>query len=216
MTMSKVLKGLVLTLFLVPISYAGNESSGGGSGIVCFTSIEAAKEVRENGGVVPDKLISKIGSLQSLDLQIAYMRKDINGKSRNLFLAKEGQTVSDYLEQLMLRLEQSYPELSQAINVEMGALQQNVYFRLNPLYRIHDENDVGTEESDYCTLTNFAIQYTSGRGTIIHIDERLYSHPKHSVSSKALLLLHEYIYSALRKNGVTDSREVRDIISDIL
>lgn len=182
-----------------------------------YVSLQSkAKEVRENGGVVPDKLISKIGSLQSLDLQIAYMRKDINGNSRKLFLAKEGQTVSEYLEQLMLRLEQSYPELSQTINLEMGALQQNVYFRLNPLYRIHDENDVGTEESDYCTLTNFAIQYTSVRGTIIHIDERLYSHPKHSVSSKAILLLHEYIYSALRKNGVSDSREVRDIISDIL
>lgn len=216
MKMTRVANVLILALALVSSSYAGNESGGGGSGIVCFKSSEAANEVRANGGIVPDKLINQIGALQSLDLQLAFMRKNFDGTSREVFLAKKGQSFNDYFNELLLRLDQSYPELSNAMKPEMGFMQRNIFFRVNPLDRVIDENDVGTEDSDFCTLTNFAVQYRGLRGAVIHLDDRLYSHPKHSTSSKAILLLHEYIYSVLRKSGATDSREVRSIIHDIL
>jgi hypothetical protein len=205
--------GLILILFSMNTlsqanSMGGGMGSGGGSGIVCFRTKEAAEFVRRNGGIVPDGLINQIGALQVLDLQLAFMT------NRNLFLAQPGQSVNDYFSILLLRLKQSYPDIYASL--ELGALQRNVLYRLNPLSRVLDENDVGTEDSDYCTLTNFAVQYSSVRGPVIHIDNRLYSHPQHSTSSKAILLLHESIYSVLRKRGQTNSREVRDIIMDIL
>lgn len=215
----------VFILFLVVFSansYAqrassgGGMGSGGGSGVVCFSSIEVTNIVKKSGGVVADKYIKDIQALQSLDLQLAFMKKGVDGKSPNLYLAKKDQTVKSYLDELLLRLNHRRPELFHAIKLKLENLEENIYYRINPLLRVLDENDVGSEDSDYCTLTTFATQYEVDGETIIHLDERIFLHPKHSVSSKGVLLLHEYIYSVLRTEGDTDSRRVRKIVQDVL
>jgi len=194
----------------------GGMGSGGGSGIICFSSKESADFVRSNGGIVPDHLISSIRAIQSLDLQIAFMRKGLSGEKPKLLLAQPGQSLEDYLEVLLIRLNERYIKIGASVREALPYLEKNIYYRINPIKRILDEDDVGSEESDYCTLTNLAAQYQTDFETHIHLDERLFMHPTHNISSKGILLLHEFIYSVLRKDRANNSRQVRSIIQNIL
>jgi hypothetical protein len=61
-----------------------------------------------------------------------------------------------------------------------------------------------------------AIQQNTGDFWLLHIDNRLFSHPKHSELSRAVLLLHEITYAVARDRGQTESASTRIVIGEMI
>jgi hypothetical protein len=215
--MYKILSIAVLFTFFSHRALAeGGMASGGGKGIVCFNNQQDLLTLRENDSVVKDEQIKNIGALQTLDLQVSFMGGTITGTTPSLDLALSDESLKQYLNRLISKLSLLYPEIGKEINLNRETLEESIYWRINPLRPAFDENDVTDHYSEVCGLTTFALQYTIDDKVFIHIDKRLFFHPKHSVSSQAILLLHEFIYSILRKDGLNNSRPVRHIIHELL
>jgi hypothetical protein len=65
-------------------------------------------------------------------------------------------------------------------------------------------------------LATMAIQQNTGDFWLLHIDNRLFSHPKHSELSRAVLLLHEITYAVARDRGQTESASTRIVVGEMI
>ncbi|MGZ3688975.1 MAG: hypothetical protein ACXVBW_11775, partial [Bdellovibrionota bacterium] len=93
---------------------------------------------------------------------------------------------------------------------------ENIVMQPHGLLRISDANEVGYIDSQNCVVATMAAQFNSGGDYFLNIDERLFNHPKHSALSKAVLLLHEYLYSQARIAGQGDSRNTRILVGRLI
>ncbi len=205
-------KFLVLNLiFLTQYTFAeGGMASGGGKGLVCFNSNEIAQEVRKNHRYIRDKDLLNITKIEMLDLHYAKIPRGFNRKSSTIV---EGGNFITLLEKIISRIEVTIPILGKEIRKSESLFRDNIYFRNSAIEMANDENDIAINETDDCILTTLAKQYKDDGKYYIHLDERLFFHPKHSEVSKATLILHEYLYSYAISKGDIDSRGVREIVS---
>jgi len=211
--MSKInfLQILIFIAGLSPftIHAEGGMASGGGKGLVCFSASETAKKVRSNRGVVDNTDLNKIVSINALDF--IYSNNTLPTLS---FFQNKGHT--EVIEKILSRIEITIPFLYQNIIHTRKILEKGTRYRQNPLKPIDDENDVVASYGSKCALTTLALNFNLESGPQLHIDNRLFNHPKHTDISKAILLLHEYIYFQARLKGARDSQKTRELIRIIL
>lgn len=214
--------GLITSLFLISSnSYSrldrGGMGSGGGKGMVCFDSPEIADEVRDNEGIIPTEYINNITSVEMLDLYYAKLAKGSDASMANLVKEKEGENYLDYFVRILNRIERTIPFLGKEIVKSQEKFNNGqILFLTKPLTPMFDENDVGFNASESCSKTTMAVQYFKQGKYFLHIDMRLFFHRLHSERSKAVLLLHEYLYLISRNKGETSSRRTRELIGHLI
>jgi hypothetical protein len=195
----------------------GGMDSGGGLGLVCFKSPSVAKNVKTNNGYVSDGELSDIDFIQTLDLYEASLKRGLEQKKPKLIISAEGESFENFLERILSHVEHSFPALGENLKEsQRDFLGNNTYWQEIGLLPMADSNSVGNYNTPLCTLTTLAVQFKEEESYYLNIDPRLFFHEKMSVESKAVLLLHEYMYLVARKKGRTNSRSTRLAISSLL
>lgn len=213
------MKALIYLFFVMFSSeiLAGGMDSGGGLGLVCFKSASVAKVVQENNGYIGDEQLADIASLQTLDLYEALLKRGLEQRQPKVMAPQKGEEFESFLETVLSHIEQSFPKLGENIRNSQSDFSGNhVYWQEIGLISIFDSNSVGNYNTQFCSLTTLAIQFKEEESHYLNIDPRLFFHEKMSVQSRAVLLLHEYIYLLTRKRGSTNSRSTRLAIASLL
>ena len=209
---------LLLNLTNLEESFAGGGmDSGGGLGYVCFDSKEIAKNVRDNLGFIKNSHLNHITSLQTLDLYYALLRRGVDFEKPTLINPTEEEDYNSYLERVIQIIENSIPSFGKNLREVKHKLSghQLIWHDVG-LLSVFDSDSVGRYNNELCTLTTMAIQFQEEGSNFLNIDPRLFFHEKMSTQSKAVLLLHEYMYLLARLNGRTTSRSTRIAIGYLL
>lgn len=211
---------LILAMFFGPpklhAAEKGGDSTGGGNARVCFQNESQANKAFENGNEITDDLISSIESIEVLDLYLAKLPKGESGLLPRLDSIGGEERVSDYLSRIINRVVVVLPEFSMIQVSRDHFKNENTIHYQSSLKRLHDESGVVRTENNKCVLATMAIQENRNGTHYLHIDDRLYMHPNHSNWSKAVLLLHEYVYQWARDLGQTDSRNTQLFVESII
>jgi len=192
------------------------QDSGGGKGIVCFTTKEIADKVKEDFGYIYNDQLSSITSLEMYDLNFAKQPIGLERIAPKLVREDQFQNAIDLYHFLKQRLKDVYRPLFNIIeDSEQAFLKKgadSIFIDGSSVSPVFDANPQYVSSDPTCTFTTMALQ----SGDDLFIDARLFDHPKHSLLSGATLLLHEFIYFHTRECGKTDSRSVRTLIRYIL
>jgi len=206
---------MVSALWAMPAS-AGTDVSGGGNALVCFESPAIPAQIHANGGNLLDEHVDQLISIETYDLIDAASRRGIDEDAVAVFAMRDGEKMSEFLERLAQVYGGVSPRFSAIIRDGMQTFSTNNIIRQAAgVQKINDVNPGGLVPRN-CVLATVAVQ-TSYKNTIaLNIDERLYNHPKFSLYSKAVLLLHEFVYFNARSQGAKDSGATRQMVALLL
>ncbi len=206
-----------LFLFLPAIAIAGGMDSGGGQGFVCFKTEEINKSVQLNNGNILDDQIDGISKIITLDLYEARLQRGTPPVSPTLVKRLEHEDYEAYLNRIIDRIAAAYPELGDKIKVMIDNFSgDHLIWSPIGLTKVTDGGSVLAYDSNLCTAVTLAIQFKEESSYYLNIDPRLFGHPLMSEESRAILLLHEYLYAIARDNGKTSSRSARIAISYLI
>lgn len=194
----------------------GAGSSGGGGSIVCFQRPETLAKVRAQGGELRDEDISQISEIEAYDLFQARLPRGMDSSATAIFPMQPGERNEAYVERLARRFDSTVPAISDLIRAGEKAMREGQTVRApNGVAQLNDAAAVIGIDKSRCALVTTAHQYSDGHHLTVAFDDRLMKHPRNSPLSRAILVLHEAIYSIGRMRGHTTSRPTRDLISTI-
>jgi hypothetical protein len=227
----KGMKILVLALMLwttsavAKINYARGEwGSGGGNALVCFAEVtevtngevrvrDLVAEVRANNNTIPDELLQWISSIELFDLYEAKKRRGLDSKKPEIIEIKSNEKIYEYFDRLGKRFEKNVYVMKNFITIGKELIPDtNLIFHESA---VKYQNDLGsvTLPGPNCLISTMAAQVNFKDYFEVHIDQRLFNHPKHSKQSKATLILHELIYALGRKHlNHKDSGATRNVV----
>lgn len=200
----------------------GEWGSGGGNALVCFEpvvvadgnrSVNIIEEIKANKNTIPDKYLQHIESIELFDLYEAKKRRGLDSAKPEILAIKEDEKFYDYFERLGSRFEDT-------VYFMKGMVDQGKELLPDSRIIFHDfaveyQNDLGsvTLPGSNCLIITMAAQVNYNDFYEVHVDERLFNHPKHTKQSRATLILHELIYAVGRKHfDQTDSGGTRNIV----
>jgi hypothetical protein len=243
---SKVVLFAVLSISLAPHAWAGPGSSGGGNAVVCFDTAEIPTAIRDVNsqryGRIYDEDLCHITSIEAYDL---YLAKQTGFTQPSIIQPDPGANPMAYVEKIAKRFDAYLPAISQVLRRGKNNFPMSrISLRRDGLNRIQDEQDWAYIDRANCVIATMAAQRREGdysysmnrynlkvgdvpsvlqnstpeRGLhFLDIDGRLFMHPKHSELSKAVLLLHESLYSVVRDDkGHQTSRNTREFVKAII
>lgn len=190
----------------------GEWGSGGGNALVCFPagqiaigeeSFDVVSEIKKNQNTIPDKFLPFIESIEMFDLYEAKKRRGLNSKKPEILEIQDDEHIYDYLDRLGNRFKNIIPMMHYMIGEAKKLIpdSQLIFHE----YAVKYQNDLGsvTLPSKNCVIATMAAQvFLESRENgfyEVHIDQRLYDHPKHSNQSRATLVMHELVYGLARK-----------------
>ncbi|MCK5072916.1 MAG: hypothetical protein KAQ98_05780 [Bacteriovoracaceae bacterium] len=206
---------IIILSINVAVADYGGMGSGGGKALVCFDSEYVADHVRNNDGTIPSSLLGRITHLETFDL---YYSKIVNGP-KHVMTADKDESYHMFFNRIMEKIQEKGPFFARDILKSRKTLNDRIIsFKNAPVDQTFDENYTGEMLLDVCSMTNIAVQKwdESVKGFRMHIDMRLFTHELFSEESKAILLLHEYLYFIARNKGETNSKSTRVLISAIM
>ncbi len=200
----------------------GEWGSGGGNALVCFQrkviSIGGEEKtitqlVRENKNRIPDEVLQHIDSIEMFDLYEAKKKRGLSSVKPEIIEIGETEEYYDYIERLAKRYHGTVNDMYGFVEIGKNLIPDtNIIFHESA---VEHQNDLGsvTLPTRHCIIATMAAQVNFNNFFELHIDERLFNHPKHSKQSKATLILHELIYAMARKHAKhTDSGSTRNIV----
>lgn len=200
--------------------FAGPGSSGGGNALVCFNSAQAVKEIHANGSYISDKYLKDINFIETFDLYEAKKKRGFSetDSSTNLIEIKSNESIAAYAKRVINRIKPHYPEFHSLLEREYNqvASQRSIQTddRIDQVFDINPDTFV---DKPNCLFATLAAQINEKDMTTIYIDNKLFNHPRHSRESKGALLIHEAVYSLLRKEWKhSDSRSTRFVVAALL
>lgn len=206
-----------LFLLATQIVFAGGMDSGGGQGYVCFDSKTVATHAKKNQGNLDDDDIVHISLLVTLDLYEAKLLRGNPPREVKIVEKNADENYEQYLERIINRIAAKFPELANQITkISSEFSGDHIIWSPIGLTEVSDGNSVLAYDTDFCTLTTLAIQFKEEDAQYLNLDPRLFNHTKMSEESKAVLMLHEYLYAIARKKGRTSSRSTRMAISYLI
>jgi len=219
-TLKNVLKtGLVTTALLGAFqTFAGAGSSGGGNAVVCFKNSQSIKQIKENDGWIKTELFEDMESVELLDLYQAKLPRGMfNQNKREIVKAYENESVDEYLKRIIDTVGSQLPLVRSIIGWGERELTNRIA-QPNGLRPIYDYNSFGMVDNSKCIVATIIAQYSIGSDSYIQYDPRFYSlpHSVHAKESKALSLLHEYIYYTAPKGDEGSSNTTRMLVGDIV
>ncbi|HTL12956.1 MAG TPA: hypothetical protein VL588_10735 [Bdellovibrionota bacterium] len=204
----------------------GSDISGGGNGVVCVEHPSTLDPYRDSSGrVPPDRVedflshhLDEVKSVEMVDLLEARLPRGWQSAGPEPLISPSGdETVDAFLGRIIDRLSYQVPPLARTVRwgqeqLAKGAIKKST--RAMP--QIRDHNPLGSIDHEHCFTATLASQRLTSHGLEITVDSRLYDHPSHSLQSRAVLLLHEFLYAAARDHGQHTSRRTRALIGLIL
>lgn len=225
------MKVLILLLAIVSIqaqakiNYARGEwGSGGGNALVCFAKVteitngevkerDLVAEVKANNNTIPNELLQWIDTIELFDLYEAKKRRGLDSKKPEIIKIKDNEKIYEYFDRLGKRFEKNVYVMKGFIDFGKKLIPDtNLIFHESA---VKYQNDLGsvTLPGPNCLISTIAAQVNFNDYFEVHIDERLFNHPKHTKQSKATLILHELIYALGRKElGHKDSGATRNVV----
>jgi hypothetical protein len=204
----------------------GEWGSGGGNAIVCFnpgsidsgdSTINIISEIRKNNNQIKNEYLKYISSIEMFDLYDAKKSRGLNQGQTKIIEILSTESEFDYIDKIGKLYKQDLPYIEKLIAKTKLILDEgSFYLAPNP---IKHQDDIGTVTlpGKDCTIITMAAQVNYGNYYEVHIDERLYNHPTHSKLSKAVLILHELLYSYDRKeNKAKDSGATRSLVKILI
>lgn len=209
-----VVNSILLSSFALA---SGGDSSGGGNALVCFDDESVPFEIRKNGGNLSSKFIPHIVSVETYDL---YAAKKAYGEE-NLqpfdIVNGFGTTPIKYATFIYKRLQSLVPKMSDEIQKSKNLTPvQQIYMQPFGIFKVDDVEADAPYDVKHCVLATMASHYYDNGSYFLHIDERLFMHPSHRKLSQAVLLLHEFVYMAGRRQGHESSKETRSLVGMML
>ncbi|MCT4642093.1 MAG: hypothetical protein N4A33_07305 [Bacteriovoracaceae bacterium] len=204
----------------------GDWASGGGNALVCFKSgvitegevvIDIIDEVKKNNNTIPTKFLEHIDTIELFDLYEAKKKRGLLQNRVKIIEVKKDENFYDYFSRLSDRYKKI--NLSMAFIVDEGKKlipDSNIMFHD---FAVQYQNDLGevTLPNNHCIISTMAAQVNFKEHYEVHIDERLFFHPKHSLQSQASLILHELIYAVTRKHySFKESFATRKVLANLV
>jgi hypothetical protein len=184
----------------------GKSGSGGGNVVICFKDRLAAAKVKSQDNAVYDEDLSQIESIEALDLY--ELTKGRFKGTRKLFIEGNVTSFDEYIQKhlsIMTTKLSRAAELAKELQYPVyGSLvpftSDDIAYTSEPLKRQKDSGEsVDFYTNPKCTLTTIIVQTTNPNE--LTIDERLFFHPVHSVTSQAVLFIHEFNYAFVLRSG---------------
>ncbi len=209
------LKRSVLIVFMASFSltaHAGKDR-GGGNARVCFSSVQAAQAAKRNP-LNRDAYWDAIESVELIDLYEARRPRGENGIVPSIVESNPGENGRAFAERIARRFDHRLALFANLIREGMETFSQNqIVWSEEPLGRTNDISPAIPIESKMCTTLALAIQKDVNGSDKIYLDRRLFQHPKHSLLSRNVTFLHEYIYQYARdKRGQENSSASREAV----
>lgn len=229
-------------------AYGQAEKTGnGGNGVVCFQDPSVVQKIiLENEDrkvqIIPDWAIGQIESIEALDI-FESKSATISGVTRPIKEIKTGEKVDDYFERLVKPFEDYVSNLRSFGVIGKNLIRTRVNGFENALSPLNDFSSV-TQMSDRCVIATIINQKTFNKSgwafssyldtgdfvgnpgkylnqadySELTVDLRLYNHVKHSETSKAVLMIHEWYYSSFLRMiwALENSDKVRKLISYLI
>jgi len=219
---------LVQAALFTAVSYAGETGTHGGNAIVCFDDPQIVKDLKQskkNGdGWLKDEYVkvdpktgkSHVTSVEILDLLQAKLPQDVeNPQPTEVVEMKQGESLRSYVDRIENRFASVLPFIKDVIEKSRATFTE-VKPAPNGLTPI---DDVGKEEffdTDLCVRVTIIGQYQNKQKRYLRYDPRLFNHPMHSALSKAVSLLHEYIYRFTASTGAKNAKSARSLVGVLI
>ncbi len=190
----------------------GQESSGGGNGIVCFVDPADIRTIKANHGEIPTALTkgNHIRSIEVLDLYDL----EANQLKSEIIPMKPDEAPDAYARRMLGRIQLEMPNLYKALKLSADDVLgdgSNVFRYDDGLKREDDANESIYVDND-CMIATIAKQTNFDGYSKLEIDNRLFNHPKNSQLSRGILYLHEALYRWARFHGHEVSDTVRPLV----
>lgn len=216
------MKSLIVIVFLLITSFAfaGGSDRGGGNALVCFSNPAITKQIRDphhsQYGIIADSVLDQIDSIEMLDLYQAKLSNQSHGIPKPIVELPESSSIEgwDYAVLLSDRIANFVPALYFKILQSRTLLARNIHFSSNGVAKIDDTNLLFDFDRENCVIATMAAQ--DPQNEALFIDQRLFNHPRHSLQSRGVMWLHEWIYFHLLKKQMLNSSGVRMIIGKML
>ena len=101
----------ILTVVFSLSSFSGGMESGGGHGLVCFTSSKVANAVREAKGIILDKQLKSISSIEPIDLYFAKNAQGAPLEKIDLIKARRIENFRQLYKRILFCYLQEHPKL---------------------------------------------------------------------------------------------------------
>lgn len=212
----------IIFMFLVVGNSLGSVGTrGGGNAVVCFSDPEIPSRIRDYNsptyGQILNDYIDKISSVEILDLYEAKLRRGFNSYTPKIIPSNPNKSVHEYIAKIQKRLNYSLVSFNEAIQRSLEKFEDaNILWQPHGIQRVDDANFAGEIDTINCVVATLALQVQKNNGLYLHIDERLYNHPKHSDLSKKVTFLHEVVYQIGMRIGHADSSGTRKMVSNII
>ncbi|MDO9181930.1 MAG: hypothetical protein Q7U04_05960 [Bacteriovorax sp.] len=189
------MKMLLILGILFPLTSFAIGTRGGGNARVCFTNEAAAKAARLKP-LQRSAYWSSIDSIEVLDLYEAKLPRGDEGLSPVIMSAKEGESPKAYVERVAKRFDVTFPSFADIIREGRDTFSQSqIIWSAEPFDKTDDIDPALQYENKLCSILGLAFQKEVNGQTKIFIDQQLFLHPKHSLLSRDITFLHEYIYN---------------------
>lgn len=212
--LSSVVVGVGMLSAFTPACYAGTGDGGGGASVICFDSAATLAKVKSpaQGGSLGDDDVAKIKFIETYDLYMA--RK--SGAPVPLLEEERGKEAlasgyDAYIGRIAKRFEKTTPSVTDFILAGRENRSHAEVSLGEGVAQVQDAHELEVPNASVCALVTTAIQKTIGGRLEIHFDSRLVKHKKNSELSRAVLNLHEDLYSMI-SSKIHDSTDIRALI----
>jgi hypothetical protein len=191
----------------------GADSSGGGNALVCFDDASIPALIRKDGGNLSNRFIPHVVSVETYDL---YAARKAYGEA-NLLPIEDDEELLQYVKEVSDQIKVLVPQLAWMIEDSAAAVPENqILNQPFGLVKVDDVEASSPYDSRRCVLATMATHYLDNGSYFLHFDERLFEHKSHSKLSKAVLLLHEFVYMGARRLGQTSSKNARELVGMLI
>lgn len=213
-----------LLLFISFLSTYANAEKGGGNGGsvgVCFNDASYVKIIVDNDNRIPNRLLPFIQRIEALDLlqaksKFAYSQTDDDDV---LILPKKSYeqdlVFQEYISGIANRFSILIPTVADNMKKSLAKIKPgNVSFYDEfGIDRIYDTGEEYYLDPERCVIATVIRQAVVGQTPRLDIDNRLFSHPKHSIQSQGVLFLHEVVLNWANTLGQVSTYNTRKAVS---
>lgn|GEM_PF-2622510 len=195
----------------------GGWSSGGGNGVVCFSSPQTADSIRKNGGIIPDSALKEITSIEAYDLYEARAPRGFEARPAQIIQTFRNESPRAYVERMAIRMEPNVPWIADLIRQGSEVFSDaRIIVHPSAIGQKMDMANIDELTDPKCVISTLATQTTQGNKSYLHLDGRLMKHSAQSPLSKSVLFLHEVLYRHAILVGQTDSRNTRHMVAEVI
>jgi hypothetical protein len=197
---------------------AREKAGNGGNAAVCFNSPAEVKRIKENDNRIANDQMSKITSIQALELYQAQAAFPNDPLAQHFILPGAKEDGMDYVKRITSRFEFTLPDLRDQLNARAARFnpKKYSYYTKGGIDHIYDTAEKYYLDPAKCVVATLIRRTTVGDHIELEFDSRLFNHRLHSNVSRGVLMLHEVTYQWGQDLKQEDSAFTRRLITNAL